>query len=342
LWLSSASRVTRARVSPYIAGRPCYQHQFREQRGDQVLGRQRSRRERCPEARVGSHKHGSYATPANPRQNVAYSSRRSSRGRVSEGRLIYRASNSASAHYPPTTSMSPFEGARPPNGAWPGSAGPAKGILARSDGVQDLVPRAVAYAGCLDESQLTIRRRHNRPEPLRTVGEQNEKLLHRSPPANHRHDDRPTPGAAKPVKHGMDQHYSMRTYSSAASRTAVQPYEIASKIVFRAMLQSGTPRRKHSLELSQGKRRRVQRGNGLRHVDDHRHARPRNQPIIVKAIYPRLAMMLTMAMTATTRSDLMALVPFRLPSPMARKIRMGPSVGFGKYPRWTAGSAAEM
>ena len=27
---------------------------------------------------------------------------------------------------------------------WPGSAGPAKGILARPDGVQDLIPRAVA------------------------------------------------------------------------------------------------------------------------------------------------------------------------------------------------------
>ena len=50
----------------------------------------------------------------------------------------------------------------------------------------------------------------------------------------------------------------------------------------------------------------------------------------VKAIYPRLAMMLTMATLAMKRSDLiMALVPLRLPSPMVPKeIRMGPSVGF--------------
>jgi hypothetical protein len=56
----------------------------------------------------------------------------------------------------------------------------------------------------------------------------------------------------------------------------------------------------------------------------------RNQPMSVKAIYPRLAMMLTMATLAMKLSDLiMALVPLRLPSPMVPKeIRMGPSVGF--------------
>jgi hypothetical protein len=46
-----------------------------------------------------------------------------------------------------------------------------------------------------------------------------------------------------------------------------------------------------------------------------------HQPMIVKAIYPRLAMMLTMAMLVMKRSDLiiMALVPLRLPSPMVPK-----------------------
>jgi hypothetical protein len=46
-------------------------------------------------------------------------------------------------------------------------------------------------------------------------------------------------------------------------------------------------------------------------------------------------MMLTMAMPAMKRSDLiMALVPLRLPSPtVSKKIRMGPSVGFLKIRR---------
>ena len=50
----------------------------------------------------------------------------------------------------------------------------------------------------------------------------------------------------------------------------------------------------------------------------------------VKAIYPRLAMMLTMAMPAMKRSALiMASVPLRLPSPMVpKKIRTDPSVSF--------------
>jgi hypothetical protein len=52
--------------------------------------------------------------------------------------------------------------------------------------------------------------------------------------------------------------------------------------------------------------------------------------MIVKAIYPRLAMMLTMAMRAMKRSDLiMVLVPLRLPSPMVSK-------KYGCAPLWVS------
>jgi hypothetical protein len=56
----------------------------------------------------------------------------------------------------------------------------------------------------------------------------------------------------------------------------------------------------------------------------------RDQPMSVKAIYPRLAMMLTMAMPAMKRSALiMASVPLRLPSPMVRK-------KYGRVPLWVS------
>jgi len=72
-------------------------------------------------------------------------------------------------------------------------------------------------------------------------------------------------------------------------------------------------------------RSQMQAGGTICEQDE---ASRRDQPMSVKAIYPRLAMMLTMAMPAMKRSALiMASVPLQLPSPMVPK-------KYGWVPLW--------